>query len=105
MPSRLGRITRPSEFRAILKQGRRRTSGGVVMIALPNKDGARLGFALSRGSGNAVHRNRFRRVVREFLRQQSLSNQDLVIMVRAPIAKLENTDLRKAIKALLEEMK
>ncbi|PIR21238.1 MAG: ribonuclease P protein component [Deltaproteobacteria bacterium CG11_big_fil_rev_8_21_14_0_20_47_16] len=103
MRPRLGRITHPSDFSDILKQGERSSRQGIVLISRPNSGFARLGFAVGRAAGNAVQRNRFRRVIREFLRHQSLPNIDMVIMVRAPISKSGNAELRDAMRALLQK--
>lgn len=99
----LGRITRSDEFSDILRKGNRATTGGVVMMHRASEVGPRLGFAVGRSAGNAVHRNRFRRVTREFLRHKTLPAVDVVISVRAPIQKMTNNDVRNALTALLQK--
>lgn len=99
----LGRITRSDEFSDILRKGNRATTGGVVMMHCASDVGPRLGFAVGRSAGNAVHRNRFRRVAREFLRRQTLPAVDVVLTVRVPLQKMTNNDVRNALTALLQK--
>lgn len=103
MPKPLGRITRSDEFSDIRKNGGRAAINGVVMMFCPSSRGPRLGFAVGREAGNAVHRNRFRRVVREFLRRKPLPAVDMVILVRAPVQKMTNNDVRNSLTALLQK--
>lgn len=64
--------------------------------------GCRLGFAVGRGAGGAVQRNRFRRVIREFLRQIDLPSVDIVISLRTPIRPMTNDTIRIVMTTLLK---
>ncbi len=103
MSKSLGRITRPEEFSNIRKNGSRATNGGIVVIHCVSRDGPRLGFAVGRAVGNAVQRNRFRRVVREFLRHKKLPAADLVVLLRTPVQKMTNNDVRNALTTILQK--
>lgn len=85
-PRRL-RLTRPSEFEAVLNANVRVRSGPLFIGALPNeRDHPRLGLIVSRRVGNAVVRNRVKRQLREAFRlsQHDLpAGYDLVVSVRA----------------------
>ncbi|TVQ52397.1 MAG: ribonuclease P protein component [Phycisphaerales bacterium] len=85
-PRRL-RLTRPSEFEAVLNANVRVRSGPLFIGALPNdRDHPRLGLIVSRRVGNAVVRNRVKRQLREAFRlsQHDLpTGYDLVVSVRA----------------------
>ena len=59
------------DFQRVNRSGVRRTSTYFVTVIAPARDdaGAKLGLAVSRRVGNAVARNRVKRHVREWFRQ------------------------------------
>jgi len=74
------------------------------VIARPNGLGrARLGLAVGvRAAGNAVNRNRVKRVVREAFRHihQELPAVDLVVNARPAAGKASNADMTASVTAL-----
>lgn len=74
------------------------------MIARPNGLGhARLGLAVGiRAAGNAVNRNRVKRVVREAFRHmlQELPALDLVVNARPAAGKAGNAEMKASVTAL-----
>ena len=74
------------------------------MIARPHGLGrARLGLAVGvRAAGNAVNRNRVKRVVREAFRHihQELPAVDLVVNARPAAGKASNADMTASVTAL-----
>ena len=74
------------------------------MIARPNGLGhARLGLAVGvRAAGNAVNRNRVKRVAREAFRHlpQELPAVDLVVNARPAAGKASNADMTASVMAL-----
>jgi ribonuclease P protein component len=64
------RLRHTADFRRVLRRGRRSSSSTLVVHALPGSAGVRVGFAVSRGVGGAVVRNRVRRRLREAIRAQ-----------------------------------
>ena len=65
------RLTRPSEFAEVKKDGRAERGRLLVLSVLPTNDAApfRAGFVTSRALGSAVVRNRARRRLREIVRK------------------------------------
>ena len=80
------RLTRRPQFTACYDRGERHYTRHFVVFALarpaesPSVPG-RLGLAVTRKCGNAVERNRIKRVLREFfrLRQQDMPVMDIVV--------------------------
>ena len=83
------RVIRTRHFDRVFATRVRTTVGPLVVWAAPNElEHCRLGLAISRRAGNAVTRNRIRRLVRESFRllQHGLPREphgyDLVVSVR-----------------------
>ncbi len=77
----------------------------VVLIALPNeKDQSRFAVSASRSIGNAVQRNRAKRILRETIRPlipTIAPGWDLVILARKPMANANFDDIGSALTSLL----
>jgi ribonuclease P protein component len=50
-------------------RGGRRLSGGNIGLTYEKADSCRFGIGVTKGFGNAVKRNRIKRVIREYVRQ------------------------------------
>jgi ribonuclease P protein component len=120
MPSerftKASRVRRRGEFKRVFDLALRTKGRYVTVLIAPNTEGtARLGIVASRRLGDAVRRNRAKRLIREVFRQsQPVSVRqgfDVVVIPRrelfdAPYASFE-TDLRSALKrcvSLLPEL-
>ncbi len=62
------RLHRSSEFAFVFQRGRRVGSKGLTLWALRREGPARLGLAIPKAYGNAVERNRLKRLLREAFR-------------------------------------
>src|SRR5277367_4041901 len=104
------RILRSSDFRKAYQEGVRFTSPyfAAFCLAVPRADseGPRLGFTLPRAFGNAVHRNRAKRRLREILRlrlSEIAPQWDLVINPRRSLLLATPEQLQKAVDRLLAQ--
>lgn len=105
---RLITLTKRSEFLAA-NQGKRAASGGLVLLVRDRADGnsqMRIGYTVTKKTGNAVIRNRmkrrFRELARELLPQHGIAGADHVIIgrpsgVNRDFAALRS-DLNRALK-------
>jgi ribonuclease P protein component len=79
------RILNRNDFDRIVENGSKVVSSRLVVIALNNVSSSRLGLIVSKKVGNAVERNRVKRMVREAFRHRlpNLAGWDLVVIGRA----------------------
>ncbi|MEQ9617010.1 MAG: ribonuclease P protein component [Phycisphaerales bacterium] len=101
------RLTKDREFRAVFAARVRKSHGPVTVYGRPNGlDVSRLGLSISRRVGNAVMRNRFKRLVREAFRlgQHDLpSGFDLIVVLRPHEAR-DLTFYREAMERCVREI-
>jgi len=81
-PRRL-RLTNRRQYQAVYRTGRRAGTLSMTVFGLPNAEGCpRLGITVTRKVGNAVRRNRIKRLFREIFRRNTHrldTDLDLVI--------------------------
>lgn len=84
------RLRKRFEFGRARDQGRRVHTQSFVLLLRPNQlDRSRLGLTVSHKVGNAVHRNRIKRLLREVFRQHRAlfpAASDVVVIAKAGCA-------------------
>lgn len=94
----LCKIRRRPEFTLCYEEGCRYFSQFFVVFVRKNQEGLwRFGLAVSRKAGNAVRRNRIKRVLREFFRLQGYATLPCVDMVAVPRRTLAGKDVTYAL--------
>jgi ribonuclease P protein component len=98
------RLTDKAQFDAAHRSGIRASDPLFMIAARPNDLGhARLGLAVGvRAAGNAVNRNRIKRVVREAFRRRrrELPATDLVVNARPAAGKATSAEIAASVNAL-----
>ena len=96
-------LTESEQYALVYNEGRSWVSSSVAMKALPNGLGlSRCGFSVSKRVGNAVKRNRVKRLLREILRLTPLEpGWDVIFIARPPAAATRYVELKKSVESLL----
>lgn len=99
-------ICRNNDFRRIYARGKSYVSPLVVVYALKNRTkNVRVGITTSKKVGNAVQRNRSRRVIREAFRALAPRVRpgfDLVLVARGKTPYVKSTDVRRQLECQLQ---
>lgn len=94
-----------SDFRRAYARGKSYTNPALVMYVRKNRAGScRIGITASKKIGNAVQRNRARRVIREAFRQVNLplkGNYDVVFVARTKTVYKKSTDIYNVMLPML----
>lgn len=103
--SRAQRLRSNAEFARVYRLGRRLRGDNFALILLPNGvEHSRLGISVQRKTGNAVRRNRIKRLVREVFRQSAAllpAPCDVVCTVRPGFAIDSLADLKTGMTRLI----
>ncbi|QGU00610.1 Ribonuclease P protein component [Candidatus Syntrophocurvum alkaliphilum] len=98
MFSKENRISRPKEYNNIYKYGKKRLGRYIILFYIKNNlELNRFGFVASKKIGNAVTRNRAKRIMRSIVRQKVFikNGYDIVIVTKRNIVGAEFKDIEK----------
>lgn len=99
------RLTRREDFNKVYRHGKSSANHQFVVYVLNRHpsipgEGFRLGISVSKKVGNAVVRNRLRRMIKEIVRlngDKLAPRKDLILIVRKPAAEMEYAEMEKSI--------
>lgn len=101
------RLKKSSDFQRVRRLGKAIAHPFVVLLHLPNEgEQVRVGVAAGKKLGNAVRRNRAKRLMRagiQPLLAQIKPGHDLVLIAREPILEAKSTEVEKALRSLLKK--
>jgi ribonuclease P protein component len=102
------RLRHKPQFDLLYREGRRQSDALFVVVSRPNTlSHARLGLSISaKAVGNAVSRNRVKRVVRESFRLNlhRLPSIDVVVNARVPARTAPNAQLTRSLEQLWDKL-
>ena len=108
MYKRCSALKKDFEFRRAYGRGKNSVSAGLVVYCLKRKrGGVRIGITTGKKVGNAVARNRARRLIREAVRlceNDIRGNWDIVLVARTRTPYLKMQDVSRELNRALSEM-
>jgi ribonuclease P protein component len=101
------RLTRPEQYRTVYDAGSSAADRILVLRAIANGlEVSRFGISVSKKVGNAVVRNRVKRLLREILRLSPvMPGWDFIIIARRTSAESHYHQLEKSAHSLLTRLK
>ena len=102
-----GRLTADRDIRRTIRKGRRAAQGRVVLYVMPADQAMRAAFISGRRVGNAVARNRARRLMREAWRAlapETPGGFDIVFVARTDVGGAGLRDVLEDMRGALERI-
>lgn len=102
------RLKKRKDFKRVYKRGKSSASKSLVIYVLFNKtDVTRIGFSVSKKIGNAVERNRVKRLLREACRlnmEKIPPGYDIIFIARVRIKKYSYPEIEKEFLKLINKL-
>lgn len=106
-PSKAKILKKNKEFQKVYRSGKSYANKFLVIYVLfTDNNKNRIGFAAGKKLGNAVIRNRVKRLLREVYRQNKIENncsRDIIIVGRNAAVKAKYGDIEKAYKEICKK--
>lgn len=109
--SRRGRLSRSADFDRVYRSGDSKGNRYLVVHAFPRGEDAqgppRLGVSVGKKVGNAVRRNRVKRVIREAfwaLEERVPPDSDYVVVARPDLGNLLDSEGSQAVRTQIDEL-
>jgi ribonuclease P protein component len=104
------RVKRNEDFQKIFKRGKSTANRQFVVYTLDKRDqqNFRVGLSVGKKLGNAVTRNRIKRLIREALQEvkdQLPQDKDYIIIARFPTAEMSHSEIQKSLFHVLKRAK
>ena len=103
------RLRKRPEFLSLSQTGKKFYSPNFIVISKSNERGeSRLGITVSSKVGNALVRNRIKRLVREFFRRRRhewVPGSDIVVIARKGAAALSSSLMHKELEKSVQEQR
>ncbi len=100
------RLTRSTDFKRVRQEGSSYAHPLLVLIVIENQQAStKIGVAAGKSVGNAVKRNRAKRLMRaaaQSLYPRIASGYDIVLIARRPIIQVKMPQVRDALQQLLQ---
>lgn len=101
------RLTKREYFDKVYRHGKSTANHQFVLYykVQPQQESFRLGVSVSKKLGNAVVRNRIRRLLKEIVRLNAAripGGYDLIIIARKPAAEMDYHDMEKSVLHVLK---
>lgn len=96
----------PSDFSKVYKQGKSYADRNLVLYVRPNQlESSRLGLSISKKVGNAVKRNRVRRLIKEVYRatRSFEKHYDFIIIARVRSSEAGYKEINKSMRYLFRK--
>lgn len=102
------RLLKRSQFLTLSKKGEKvHTDYFIAIVLKGNAKNNRLGITVSKKAGNAVKRNRIKRIIREYFRHRKqiiTGPMDINIVARKSLTTLSNEQINKKLDNLFKKI-